>query len=658
MKKDFSFEINGLRGLAVALVFLFHLNQDVFFFGYIGVDIFFVISGFVITKLIYDKQEKNDFSFISFYLNRFQRLYPALFIFVFFGTILIFFINITGDFKTFINTGIFSLLGISNLYLSIIENDYFNALDINPFIHTWSLSIEFQFYLFFPFFIIFCIKNFKNETYIIISLIVLIFSFLILSNFFYLDSFYQSSARIWEPLFGSLAFYLKKNKVIFKSLFKITLAFLIFVFLIYLNLSVSLNIIIATIMGLIVILQMESNFLLNNFLRSRLFQFVGNISYSIYLWHFLIIYFVNSYFIKIDYYLFSILFTLILSSFSYYFIENPVRRSSSIKNILNFINIKVIISTSLVALFILLSIKFLNFKNNILFFYNQKITKIYNSVNIKKKFKHNTLIEKKLIDENCNEIYSIFDNEFLKKKKCYLDNNKKKLIYVFGDSHSWHFQPLFKNIDLDTDILLTSYNNSSFSKPFFTGVDKNFSATADIATKKLFNNLLLLSKKYSDIYLVLSFNHLRSQLGQKGDIFYKTQERNYSTLSKILPANVTIIFLEDTPTIKHNENTCNIAINLNASLFNSENDTNLCDYKRVDVKKKLKKINKMFQNLKTNNLIYSINIIDYFCPTDRCNFYHPEKKFALIFDGSHINYETSIDLIKKVKEDLKKILDK
>ena len=83
MKKDFSFEINGLRGLAVALVFLFHLNQDVFFFGYIGVDIFFVISGFVITKLIYDKQEKNDFSFISFYLNRFQRLYPALFIFVF-----------------------------------------------------------------------------------------------------------------------------------------------------------------------------------------------------------------------------------------------------------------------------------------------------------------------------------------------------------------------------------------------------------------------------------------------------------------------------------------------------------------------------------------------------------------------------------------------
>ena len=658
MKKDFSFEINGLRGLAVALVFLFHLNQDVFFFGYIGVDIFFVISGFVITKLIYDKQEKNDFSFISFYLNRFQRLYPALFIFVFFGTILIFYINITGDFKTFINTGIFSLLGISNLYLSIIENDYFNALDINPFIHTWSLSIEFQFYLFFPFFIIFCIKNFKNETYIIISLIVLIFSFLILSNFFYLDSFYQSSARIWEPLFGSLAFYLKKNKVIFKSLFKITLAFLIFVFFIYLNLSVSLNIIIATIMGLIFILQMESNFLLNNILRSRLFQFVGNISYSIYLWHFLIIYFVNSYFIKIDYYLFSILFTLILSSFSYYFIENPVRRSSSIKNILNFINIKVIISTSFVVLFILLSIKFLNFKNNILFFYNQKITKIYNSVNIEKKFKHNTLIEKKLIDENCNEIYSIFDNEFLKKKKCYLDNNKKKLIYVFGDSHSWHFQPLFKNIDLDTDILLTSYNNSSFLKPFFTGVDKNFSATADMATKKLFNNLLLLSKKYSDIYLVLSFNHLRSQLGQKGDIFYKTQERNYSTLFKILPANVTIIFLEDTPTIKHNENTCNIAINLNTSLFNSENDTNLCDYKRVDVKKKLKKINKMFQNLKTNNLIYSINIIDYFCPTDRCNFYHPEKKFALIFDGSHINYETSIDLIKKVKEDLKKIIDK
>lgn len=654
MKKKFSYEINGLRGLAVILVFLFHINQELFYLGYIGVDIFFVISGFVITKLIHDQQKKNDFSLMVFYINRFLRLYPALLIFIFFGIILIFFLNIAGDYRTFINTGIYSLFGQSNLFLYTIENDYFNALDINPFIHTWSLSIEFQFYLIFPFFLILFIEKFKNENKIIISLIVLIVFFLILSNFFNLNSFYQTSARIWEPMIGSLAFFIKKNnKIILKSLFEIILLFIIFSFFLILNLSVSLNILIATILTFLFILQMESGFILNKILRTKIFQFIGNISYSIYLWHFLVIYFVDTYFIKLDYYLLSIIFSIIISCCSFYLIENPIRRSVKTKKFLfSYLKPKVIISTGLSFFLILISIHFFNYKNNILNFYNEEISKIYNRTNIEKKFQHNGLGNKKVIKENCHEIYSIFDNELLEENKCYLINNKKHLIYLFGDSHSWHFQPLFKNIDLETDLLMTSYNNSSFSKPFFNGIDSNFETAGDIATKKLFNNVLLLSKKYSKLYLILSFNHHKSQSAQRSKDFYKVQEKNYSKLYKKLPENVKIIFIEDTPIIRHTENTCNVVINLSTSLLKSNKDKDFCDYKKKDVEKKMVKIKKMFESLKYNNEIYSLNILDYFCPNNNCNFYHPKKRFALIYDGSHINYETSIDLIMHIEQKL------
>ena len=136
MKKYFSLEINGLRGLAITLVFIFHINQELFYLGYVGVDIFFVISGYVITKLIYERYLTNKFDIISFYINRIQRLYLALILFVFLGIITIFLLNISGHYKNFINTGLSSLLGLSNLYLNSIENNYFNSLAMNPFIHT------------------------------------------------------------------------------------------------------------------------------------------------------------------------------------------------------------------------------------------------------------------------------------------------------------------------------------------------------------------------------------------------------------------------------------------------------------------------------------------------------------------------------------------
>ena len=239
MKKYFSLEINGLRGLAITLVFIFHINQELFYLGYVGVDIFFVISGYVITKLIYERYLTNKFDIISFYINRIQRLYPALILFVFLGIITIFLLNISGHYKNFINTGLSSLLGLSNLYLNSIENNYFNSLDMNPFIHTWSLAIEFQFYILYPLFLIFCLKIFKNENSIIVIISLIIISIIFFGDFFKLKSFYGTTARIWEPLIGSLTFFIKSKKKSFDNLFLTIVLLLVLTCLLLLNLSIS-----------------------------------------------------------------------------------------------------------------------------------------------------------------------------------------------------------------------------------------------------------------------------------------------------------------------------------------------------------------------------------------------------------------------------------
>ena len=118
MNRNYLQEIQALRGIAIILVFFFHLNKDYFSYGYLGVDIFFVISGFVITKIIFEKSIKEIFSFRSFFVSRILRLMPALLIMV---LITSFFILLTYKFQanpdTQINTGILSLVGLSNFYL-------------------------------------------------------------------------------------------------------------------------------------------------------------------------------------------------------------------------------------------------------------------------------------------------------------------------------------------------------------------------------------------------------------------------------------------------------------------------------------------------------------------------------------------------------------
>ena len=154
MKFNYQKEIDSLRAFAVIPVILFHLDYNLAPNGYLGVDLFFVISGFVITKtLIKNKETYGGIEITSFFLRRFKRIYPALIFMVFTSSILVTFFGIINlnNYHLYLKTGLFSIFGISNIFLIYKSDDYFLNQENNPFTHTWSLGVEEQFYLIYPF---------------------------------------------------------------------------------------------------------------------------------------------------------------------------------------------------------------------------------------------------------------------------------------------------------------------------------------------------------------------------------------------------------------------------------------------------------------------------------------------------------------------------
>jgi len=155
LKATYRPEIDGLRALAVAAVIINHFNKNLLPSGYLGVDIFFVISGFVITSsmarnaAISPPRSFANF-LLSFYSRRIKRLFPALIVVVICGATAIALVD--PDPGTSLLTGICALFGVSNIYLVARLTDYFSAsTDLNIFLHTWSLGVEEQFYFLFPF---------------------------------------------------------------------------------------------------------------------------------------------------------------------------------------------------------------------------------------------------------------------------------------------------------------------------------------------------------------------------------------------------------------------------------------------------------------------------------------------------------------------------
>ena len=215
-------DIDSLRGYAVIAVILYHFKVPFFQGGYIGVDIFFVISGYLITSIIFREIMDKKFDFINFYERRIRRIIPILF-FVLIISILVqnklFLYDEKIDFYKIILSIIFF---VSNLWFAQSGSYFEPDVSNSHLLHTWSLSIEEQFYLIFPIFLLLIYKR----NLILILIVLFLLSFLLANNGgilkktypFYDDfefiklpsnSFYLLPTRIWELLAGSIISILK-----------------------------------------------------------------------------------------------------------------------------------------------------------------------------------------------------------------------------------------------------------------------------------------------------------------------------------------------------------------------------------------------------------------------------------------------------------------
>jgi peptidoglycan/LPS O-acetylase OafA/YrhL len=335
-------DIDGLRALAVLSVVLFHIDPSNLPGGFLGVDIFFVISGYLITKIILTQMNDSNFSYIVFYTRRVKRLLPPLFFMLFFSCCIGYFILLPYDFYKF-GISIASVLGFaSNIQYSLRSDDYFSTNSTEwPLLHTWSLAVEEQYYFILPLLILTIYKLAKSKLITIFCTIAItsfvVAEFLSRSDHYSSISYYLITTRMGELLVGSiLAASQIKNKI--QSIDSNLVTFMSFILIIVLLICVDKSLPFPGILALalcvpVAILINSHNTFVNKLLSIKPIVLIGLMSYSLYLVHWPILAFSR--------YLFNfekgmLQFTLTeqlilavvifaISMFSYNVIEKPLR---------------------------------------------------------------------------------------------------------------------------------------------------------------------------------------------------------------------------------------------------------------------------------------------------------------------------------------------
>jgi len=337
-------DIDGLRALAVLAVVFYHLDVPFISGGFVGVDVFFVISGFLIGGIIHSEIQANCFSLHNFYIRRIRRIFPALFFIVFLTSIAALVILPKLQLGEFSQSVISVAWFVSNFFFWF-HNDYFSvAAELKPLLHTWSLSVEEQFYIFFP--LLMLILN-KRRLYIsaIVLLSLMLLSFLLsfyLSESYQSANFYLAATRAWEFLAGVILatgiLPAVKNYLIrqYLSLFGLGLLLSSMILLDAQSVFPGVNAI-YPVLGTFLLIYSGSTGTrtwTGTVLSSALFRYIGLISYSLYLWHWPVIALLKSSTnIELDAFAKGVIFILVLalSVFTYRFVEQPFRKQVRLK---------------------------------------------------------------------------------------------------------------------------------------------------------------------------------------------------------------------------------------------------------------------------------------------------------------------------------------
>ena len=455
-------QIDGLRALAVLSVLFYHLKISFFEGGFIGVDIFFVISGYLITAIILKEKERGTFDLKKFLIKRIKRLLPAI-IFVSIVAICFGFLILSpDDLINFSRSIIASIFFISNI-LYWTESNYFNTIsEFKPFLHTWSLGVEMTFYLMWPLMLLLFVKFLNSKKIIFFILITSILSILFieyiytkglvfetdaLNGFFYgkyiSDTlFYNAPFRFFEFFFGCiLCFIPKKNfKILTNQSFFILGLILILSSILILNYESKIPGIslIPAILGTSFILFFNRENFLTKILNNKFMVGVGLISYSLYLIHWPLISLYKYYnlgplesFDKIK----ILALSFIISILMYFFVEKPWRLNYSKSK--KYLSIVALISVLGFCYLIIIQNGYVNRLNE-----NEK--KLFNKLKTTAQ------------DEYCTPQKSIFKN--VVEKICIKGDEANADIILLGDSNARMWFKPFSNFSEEKNYNLINYS--------------------------------------------------------------------------------------------------------------------------------------------------------------------------------------------------------
>lgn len=626
-------EIDGLRAIAVIPVIFFHSGIGMFSGGFVGVDVFFVISGYLITTIILNEKERGKFSILNFYERRARRILPALFFVMLFSIMFAWLWLLPDDLEDFSKSLIAVSLFISN-FLFLQESGYFaTASELLPLLHTWSLAVEEQFYVLFPLFLMFV--WWLRKRWILGAIIIIGILSLALAQWGAYQrpsaTFFLLPTRAWELMIGaSVAFFLlygsnkrflSENKLICE-LFGIVGLFLICYSAIFFNESVpfpSVYALVPTVGTASVILFSSEKTTVGKFLGAKYLVGIGLVSYSAYLWHQPIFAFArhrgNG---EIGQYLFVLLivFTFVASYFSWWYIEKPFRN-------------KAIVSRKSVFIYSLVGSLFFIVVGSTGYYmrgFSVRLTEEQRHLLAFKKYKR----EKIYRDGECflhpSQSYSDFS------RVCSEFNNDEDTLLLWGDSHaaalSFGLRERLGNVIQYT---------ASGCPPIM-----GFNNPKRVHCERINDHVLQKIAEIKPDYIMLHANWLDAQRFVELTGLHETINhiQNVSPQSKVIVLGGVPQWQPDLPTVL-----------LRKKLTYSDNRTLTMSQ---DMEEKILKVDGQVSSISVESRAGFISVYDLLCNQKGCHGYvkYNNKVMPTAWDYGHLTENGSLFLSEKIAEKL------
>lgn len=553
-------DIDGLRAIAILSVLGFHFFPNTFKGGFIGVDIFFVISGFLISSIILLNLEHGHFSIIDFYKRRIRRIFPALITVTLSSLAIGFFLLYWDEYAQLGKHIALGMAFVSNFMLAKGSSYFDTAANTKPMLHLWSLAIEEQFYILWPILLIFLYKRKLSIPYMTFGIGILSFSFalyLVVKN--PTVAFYYPVSRFWELMVGGFLAHLYLHKKFhhhYPHLQSILGLILITLGIFIINKDTvfpGIATLLPTLGTFFLISGGPHTFINKHLLSNKLLVWVGLISYPLYLWHWPLISFMNmalgqepSFAQKI----FLLLLSFILAWLTYFFIEKNIRKASSK------ISVSLLLCSGILVCFMGLAVKITEGLPNRPI--NQKIKNMANSSKDAEKI----FDASRRADKSCQELnyLTLIDSEVC------LSNSKTPRILFAGDSHAMALYSGIYSRDIKLDAMLISahgcqiYPNLTSQSTFKNSWGNNCQSIGQeiIKTVKTLSTIrtIVLVNHYpydnSEATLPSIYN-LKGKALTNENAFFVGESDLIQTLLKL---NKKVVLFLDIPHLKNNPRNC------------------------------------------------------------------------------------------------------